>query len=73
MILHNHCSNFSWNIQSSQGKLKTMLMQNFGAGANKVHYGQFENNESGQYTLVIKHVNCKLTKLYLDANGIGDQ
>ena len=37
-------------------------------------YGQFENGESGQYTLVIaalKDVNCKLTKLYLDANGIG--
>ena len=69
MILHNHCSNFSWNIQSSQGKLKTlMLIQNFGGKQSALW-----PIESGQYTLVIKHVNCKLTKLYLDANGIGDQ
>ena len=30
---------FSWVLQLSQEKLKTMLMQNFG-GANKVHYGR---------------------------------
>ena len=29
---------FSWVLQPSQEKLKTMLMQNF-EGANKVHYG----------------------------------
>ena len=30
---------FSWVLQPSQEKLKTMLMQNFG-GAKKVHYGK---------------------------------
>ena len=34
---------FSWVLQSSQEKLKTMLMQNLkggGGGANKAHYGK---------------------------------
>ena len=30
---------FSWVSQPPKGKLKTMLMQNFG-GANKVHFGR---------------------------------
>ena len=29
-ILHNLCFYFSWVLQPSQEKLKTMLMQNFG-------------------------------------------
>ena len=38
-ILHNLCFYFSWVLQPSQEKLKTMLMQNFW-GVNKVHYGK---------------------------------
>ena len=39
-ILHNLCFHFSWVLQPSQEKLKTMLMQNFW-GVNKVHYGKW--------------------------------
>ena len=44
-------SNFSWVLQSSQEKSKTMVIQNFlfleegGGGVNKVHYGVCENGE----------------------------
>ena len=36
-------SNFSWVLQSSQEKSKTMVFQNW--GVNKVHYGLCENSE----------------------------
>ena len=43
-ILHNLCFHFSWVLQPSTEKLKTMLMQSFGGGrgegANKVDYGR---------------------------------
>ena len=44
-------SNFSWVLQSSLEKSKTMVMQFFlvggwgGGGENKVHYGLCENGE----------------------------
>ena len=47
-------SHFSWVLQSSQEKSKTMVMQNLGGaggrgggggGGNKVHYGHCENGE----------------------------
>ena len=42
-------SNFSWVLQSSQGRSKTMVMHNLGGGGGggvkKVHYGLCENNE----------------------------
>ena len=34
-------SNFSWVLQSSQEKLKTMVMQKF-SGVNNMHYGLCE-------------------------------
>ena len=37
-ILHNHC--FSFELQPSQEKLKTMLMQNLGGGAGGGGGGQ---------------------------------
>ena len=41
-ILHSHCFQSLPGIsQSSQEKLKTMVMQNFG-GVSKVHYGLCE-------------------------------
>ena len=46
-------SNFSWLLQFSQEKSKTMCVQTFGRGGeggegvNKVHYGICENDESG--------------------------
>ena len=40
-------SNFSWVLQSSQEKLKTMVMQNIG-GANKMQDGLCENRELAQ-------------------------
>ena len=46
-ILHNHC--FSFELQPSQEKLKTMLIQNLGGGAggwkNKVPYGRCASGE----------------------------
>ena len=37
-------SHFSWMLQFSQEKSKTMIMQNF-KRVNKVHYGLCENGE----------------------------
>ena len=43
-ILHNLVFHFSWVLEPSKEKLKTMLMQSFGGGrgegANKVDYGR---------------------------------
>ena len=45
---------FSWVLQLSQEKLKTMLMQNYGGrgggggGANKVHYGRCASGVLGK-------------------------
>ena len=44
-------SNFSWVLQSSQEKLKTMVLQNFG-GINKVHYGLCENGELNEWMVM---------------------
>ena len=44
-------SNFSWVLQSSQEKSKTMVMQHL--GVNKVHYGLCEN---GEVTNLIKYL-----------------
>ena len=52
-ILHNHC--FSFELQPSQEKLKTMLMQNLGGGAgggaNKVPDGRCA---SGEFNILYK-------------------
>ena len=45
-------SNFSWVVQSSQEKSKTMVMQNCG-GANKVHYGLCGNGEFLFFSLLL--------------------
>ena len=39
-ILPTFVFHFSWVLQLSQEKLKTMLVQTFGVGANEVHYGR---------------------------------
>ena len=50
-ILHKLCFHFSWVLQPSQEKLKTMLVHNVGAGggggggANKVHFGRCTSGE----------------------------
>ena len=44
-------SNFSWVLQSSQEKLKTMVLQNFG-GISKVHYGLCENGELNEWMVM---------------------
>ena len=41
--------NFSWALQSSQGKSKTKVMQNVW-GMNKVHYGLCEDGEFPEET-----------------------
>ena len=44
-ICITHVSNFSWVLQWSQEKSKTMLMQNLEGRVNKVHYDLRENIE----------------------------
>ena len=41
------CFDFSWGDSNTQEKLETMVMQNFVARANKMHYGLCENRELG--------------------------
>ena len=36
---------FSSNDCNTQEKLETTMMQNWGGGVNKVHYGRYENGE----------------------------
>ena len=45
---------FSWVLQPSQEKLKTMLMQNLGVeGADKVHYGKCASGEWTDYQIFL--------------------
>ena len=46
-ILHTLCFSFFRVLHSSQEKVKTMLLQNFG-GVNKVYYGRCANGESSR-------------------------
>ena len=39
-VLHNICLSFLLGITASREKLKAMFVQNYGAGANEVHYGR---------------------------------
>ena len=57
---------FSWVLQPSQEKLKTMLMQNF-EGANKVHYGRCA---SGLCIRKIFIVTWPYVRLFVRTTGI---
>ena len=61
-------SNFSWVLQSSQEKLKTMVRQNFG-GVNKVHYGLYEN---GELVTAVWRTKWKKIVLVIDARLVGE-
>ena len=56
-ILHNRCFHFSWVLQSSQEKLKTVVMQNFGGQIRCMHYGK-----CGSPPLHISHTPCLPSK-----------
>ena len=56
-ILHNLCFHFSWVLQSSQEKLKTVVMQNFGGQIRCMHYGK-----CGSPPLHISHTPCLASK-----------
>jgi len=53
----NFASSFSWDLQWSQEKTKTMLMKNLG-GTNKEYYGIFQNGlwkTQGPFCLTLTH------------------
>ena len=67
-ILRSHC--FSWVLQSSQEKLKTMVMQNLGwGGGEEVHYTLYEN---GELVNAVWRIKWKKIVLVIDARLVGE-
>ena len=70
-ILLNHCFQFSWVLQSSQEKSKTMFRQSFffgrgrGGGVNKVHYGLCENSEFHSFLVLNMRRLLRLQTFYI--------